>query len=154
MTRLPVFEADVMILELSLDDNDACREFCPATEYPIDVAQIKIKEIFVVDNPDNMTIEPYRNGDEISVEFQYSARPAKLRPDSAAGNEETPPEERQPGILLMPGPVPVEDGYFIYDISSADEEILPGVQDGITLRAKIIYLTAEKGVISTYQIID
>ena len=160
--RLPIFEAEVTILELSLDENDACRAFCPATEYPIDEGLVKIEKITVVDNPDNMTIEPYQEEDTLTVEFQYSARPAKLRYMPAATalrREDLSPEEIQPGILLTSQPVPIEEGYFVYEIrtapsSGAEEQILQGLQEGMTLRAQITYITPEKGVIGAYQIIE
>jgi hypothetical protein len=161
--RMPLFEAEVTVISLSLDANEACKEKCPGYEYPLDTGILRIEKILSVQNPDNVGMKGYEEGDEINVGFVYSARPARVEylpsSPSTATVEDGPPELPVSAIPYFARPIPMKDGYFIYRIETssveeASEQLLPGVQEGSRIRAKLSYRTGREGAVAEYEMIE
>ncbi len=127
MTGLAVLEpepyAEATVIELNIDlDDENCANSCTGYKYPRDNGIIRID--FVHGNV------KAGQGDLVNVNFLYSARPSKLKPDFSLydmiGNDNY--------VGFLAKPIPSRDGYFIYNLPRAREKILPGLREGNKIR--------------------
>lgn len=129
---------EATILSLHLDYNDDCAEKCPGTQYPKDYAIVRLDSIEVIEDPEN--IIKWKVGDEITANFAYSARPAKLLRDPQLDvTLEQNPNAVASYEIPLSKPIPIENGYFIYysQISKEKETTLSGLKVGNKFRASI-----------------
>ncbi len=169
IAMVPKIDFQGTVVSLSLGDIPENPSDIP---YGIDAGIIRLDRIISINNPQNQKIE-IEEGDEITVNFAYNARPAKLRRDisptcgpgqvfrinscytegceglgcivSAPLYEERPPE--------------IEDNYIIYHLPKQGDEIsetiLPGVEENSKIRATVGILgSADSTVIGEYEIIS
>jgi hypothetical protein len=98
-------------------------------------------------------------GSEITIEFDYSSRPAKIRMIPALEEPTSnSPEEPVSHIPTFAEPIPRENGYFIYNIETnlvvgEIEIILPGLEVGSKFRATISYCSPNMISVGKYEII-
>jgi outer membrane murein-binding lipoprotein Lpp len=157
--QVPTIKLEATVISLSLDTNIECEEKCPGSEYPRDTGVIRIDRIISVENPNNWDLDEIKEGNEITIEFDYSARPAKIR--IVPVPKENDPASSETPISHVPtfaNPIPKEDGYFVYVIESPlvaeeSETILPGLDVGLKFTGTIGYSSPTKISIGKYEII-
>jgi hypothetical protein len=160
IAKLPTIELEGTIVSLSFIPIRECEEDCPSGYvYPprFDEGVIRVDRIIAIDNPYGWELEGFRVGNEIQVEFEFSARPAKIR--YMLARKSTPSSDISTASHGLPAAIPMEDGYLIFTVettlvSKETDVILPGLEVGVTFRAKIDYRSAYKGVIGKYIIIN
>lgn len=160
--RSPLYEAELTVISLSLDGNEACKEKCPGYEYPLDRGILRIEKILSVQNPDSVGMEGYQEGDEISVGFYYSARPARVEYLPSLPSTEPLDGSSEDLLSAIPyyvEPIPIKDGHFIYRIETsaveeASEQLLLGLQEGSRIRARLTYETETEGTVAVYGMIE
>jgi hypothetical protein len=143
-------EIEATVIELTTAMN--------AYQHPEDIAAIKINKISNVENQVMFNLSGIKENDEIRVEFEYSARPAKVKrvpytPPPVEGLA-TPVEHN----TSIANPIPVEDGYFVYelitDVSKETIVTLPGLQINSKFKAVITYdIFDKKTIVKEYELI-
>jgi len=162
MAELPSVDLEATVVSLNTDENVECEGVCPAYEYPKDTGVVRIDKIISTNYGDTglESLEGIKEGGEIAVQFQYSARPAIFRlipaPEQPAPTDPETPVSHVPSSAR---PAPVEDGYFVYAHESGivEEEtdtILPGLEVGSKFRATINYISSNMIVVSRYEVMD
>jgi hypothetical protein len=127
------FEATVISLSLSEVTEDA-----EDIMFPEDAGIIRIDRINSLSSNFDWISAGVEEGKEITIQFQYSARPAKLRKISSSKKPtSTLPETPISSSIITFG---IEDGYFIYGLKSTSitketETVLPGLRVGSKFRA-------------------
>ena len=149
-TQVPTIKLEATVISLSLDTNIECEGKCPGYEYPKDTGVIRIDKIISMDNPYNWNLDEIKEGNEITVQFDYSARPAKIKM--------VPVSSVDTHIPTFAKPIPKEDGYFVYVIESTSvkeetEEILPALNVKSKFRAIISYSSPTRISVGKYEII-
>ena len=152
----PTIDLEATVISLSPDTNIECENKCPGYQYPKDTGVIRIDKIISGNYQELKGIE---EGSEITIEFDYSSRPAKIRmiPALEAPTSNSP-EEPVSHIPTFAEPIPRENGYFIYIIETnlVDEEtetILSGLEVGSKFRATINYCSPIMISVGKYEII-
>ena len=159
IAKLPTIELEGTIVSLSFTPIRECKEDCPSGYvYPprFDEGVIRVDRIIAIDNPYGWELEGFRVGNEIQVEFDFGARPAKIRYMPA--RKSTPSSDISTASHGLPAAIPMEDGDLIFTVettlvSKETDVILPGLEVGVTFHAKIDYRSEYKGVIGEYIII-
>lgn len=159
MAKVPTIDLEATVVSIFKDTNIACEGKCPGYQYPKDKGTIRIDKIISIDNPDNFEIEGIEEGNEIQVEFYYSAQPAKIRKLPSPPAETGPANTTVSHTPMFANPIPKEDGYFIYEFESTlateeTETVLPGLEEGSKFSATISYLSSDRISIAEYQIIS
>lgn len=161
MAELPSIELEATVLSLSIDENIECENVCPAYEYPKDTGVVRIDRIISTNYGDTglESLEGMEEGGEITIQFQYSSRQAKIRlvpksEEPITGGPDTPVSHTPSSAY----PVPIEDDYFVYTHEStlAEEEtetILPGLEVGDKFRATLNYIFSDMIVVGKYEVI-
>ena len=147
---------EATIVSLSPDTNIECENKCPGYQYPKDTGVIRIDKIISGNYQELKGIE---EGSEVTIEFDYSSRPAKIRTIPALEEPTSnSPEEPVSHIPTFAEPIPRENGYFIYYIETnlvvgEIEIILPGLEIGFKFRATISYCSPNMISVGKYEII-
>ena len=134
MVQLPNVEFEATVVSLSLTN---VTEDPEDIMYPKDTGVIRIDKINSISSDFDWVSAGITEGEEITVQFQYSTRPAKIRkvfdPEApiSSGNESTV------SVTLS---FTIEDGYFVYTtksgtITEETETILPGLEVGSEFKA-------------------
>jgi len=156
--QCPTINLEATIVSLSPDTNIECENKCPGYQYPKDTGVIRIDKIISIDNSANWELKGIEEGSEITIEFDYSSRPAKIRMIPALEETSNSPEEPVSHVPTFAEPIPRENGYFIYNIETnlVGEEIeiiLPGLEVGSKFRATINYCSPDMISVGKYEII-
>ena len=162
VVKVPTIDIEATVISLSLDTNIECEGKCPGYEYPKDTGVIKIDNILSIHNPNNWELKGIKEGNEIKVKFDYSARPAKIRmvPTGRTSTSLVPASETSVShIPTFAKPIPKEDGYFVYVIESTlvtedTETILPGLDSGSKFKATVSYSSPIRISVGKYEIIS
>lgn len=162
MVKVPTIDIEATVISLSLDTNIECEGKYPGYEYPKDTGVIKIDNILSIHNPNNWELKGIKEGNEIKVKFDYSARPAKIRmvPAGKTSTSSVPASETPIShIPTFAKPIPKEDGYFMYVIESTltteeTETILPGLDSGSKFKATVSYSSPTRISVGKYKIIS
>lgn len=160
IAKYPTIDLEATVVSLSPDTNIECENECPGYQYPKDTGVIEINKIISIDNPNNWELKGIEEDGEITAQFHYSSRPAKIRMIPALNKLQRliKPETLVSHVPTFAKPIPKEDGYFIYSIESTlvDEEtetILPGLKVDSKFRATISYSSPGMISVSQYEII-
>lgn len=156
MVKVPTIEIEATVISLSLDTKIEGEEKYPGYEYPKDAGVIKIDNILAIHNPNNWELKGIKEGNEVTVKFDYSARPAKIRIVPAG---KTPPAGETPvsHVPTFAKPIPKENGYFVYVIESTlvteeTETVLPGLDSGSKFKATVSYSSPTRISVGKYEI--
>lgn len=149
-TMLPYIEFEASVVSLSLDKSVDYSEGEEINNVPVDSAVVRIDKIIGTggSNSDwsSMGIE---EGKEVSLEFKYTARPAKII--TVVG------ETRQSGDVIsrtiVPTKVTFENNYFVFRENGNEETeiILPGLKEGSKFKTR--FWDTPEGKIGMYELI-
>ena len=144
--RLPNAEVDATVLSLSLTDVD---EDPNDLMWPRDKAVIRIDKIY---SSDGLELNV---GDEVNVEFGYSARPVIFRKIPTGEPLIIDPDEDKSASVTQE--FIIEDGVFVYLYTSniydkVTEESLPGLEVGTKVKAIMWQRSSNEFNINKYEL--
>lgn len=154
--QCPTINLEATVISLSPDTNIECENKCPGYQYPKDTGVIRIDKII---SGNYQKLKGIEEGSEITVQFDYSSRPAKIRMIPVSEEPSNSPEEPVSHVPTFAEPIPRENGYFIYNIETnlvgeETEIILPGLKVGSKFRATINYCSPDMISVGKYEIIS
>lgn len=151
MVMLPHIEFEGTVVSLSFvggveEGGDITR--------PRDTGIVKIDKINSISSDFDWVSAGIEEGKEITIQFQYSARPAKIRQVFDSEAPTSPGNETPVSATLS---FTKENDYFVYStksgtITKETETILPGLENGSKFKTRL-WMTSEINV-GKYQIIS
>ena len=137
IANLPYVEIEATVISLSLDESANYSEGEEIFSPPRDSATIRIDKITKIGGNDfdwaSIGIE---EGKEVSLDLKYTARPTKII--TVIGDTEYI-DGNITSHKIVPTTIRFEDNHFVFRINGnlESEKILPGLQEGSKIKARI-----------------